>query len=69
MLNPSRVGDVKVTAGPGMRVVTPAMFKRLKQAVTAYALGTPVRGAGECPPGAGRRAGVEGRTVAAKRRR
>ncbi|WP_405763938.1 DEAD/DEAH box helicase family protein [Streptomyces sp. NBC_00080] len=36
MLHPSRVRDAKATAVPGMRVVTPAMFEKLKEAVTAY---------------------------------
>ncbi|MCX4993708.1 DEAD/DEAH box helicase family protein [Streptomyces sp. NBC_00568] len=37
MLHPSRVRDDKATAVPGMRVVTPALFEKLKVAVTAYA--------------------------------
>ncbi|MEV8346425.1 DEAD/DEAH box helicase family protein [Streptomyces niveus] len=37
MLHPSRVRDGKATAVPGMRVVTPALFEKLKEAVTAYA--------------------------------
>ncbi|MFK4196705.1 DEAD/DEAH box helicase family protein [Streptomyces sp. NPDC033754] len=37
MLHPSRVPDDKATAVPGMRVVTPALFEKLKEAVTSYA--------------------------------
>jgi hypothetical protein len=37
MLHPSRVADAKATAVPGMRVVTPASFARLKEAVDSYA--------------------------------
>lgn len=37
MLHPSRVSDAKATAVPGMRVVTPALFEKLKEAVTSYA--------------------------------
>ncbi|MFG2651182.1 DEAD/DEAH box helicase family protein [Streptomyces sp. NPDC048436] len=37
MLHPSRISDAKATAVPGMRVVTPALFERLKEAVTSYA--------------------------------
>lgn len=37
MLHSSRVCDAKATEVPGMRVVTPAMFEKLKEAVTSYA--------------------------------
>ncbi|MGP3974458.1 DEAD/DEAH box helicase [Streptomyces sp. 8N114] len=37
MLHPSRVSDAKATPPPGMRVVTPARFEKLKEAVTQYA--------------------------------
>lgn len=37
MLHPSRVSDAKATAVPGMRIVTPALFDKLKDAVTSYA--------------------------------
>ncbi|MEW2291002.1 hypothetical protein [Streptomyces sp. NPDC047841] len=37
MVHPSRVCDDKAIAVPGMRVVTPALFEKLKKAVTAYA--------------------------------
>ncbi|MFJ4695556.1 hypothetical protein [Streptomyces sp. NPDC088766] len=37
MLHPSRVSDDKATAVPGMRVVTPTLFEKLKEAVTSYA--------------------------------
>ncbi|MFF7146255.1 competence protein CoiA family protein [Streptomyces nodosus] len=37
MMHPSRVSDAKATAVPGMRVVTPELFKKLKEAVTSYA--------------------------------
>ncbi|MFI2078112.1 hypothetical protein [Streptomyces triculaminicus] len=37
MLRPSRISDAKATAVPGMRVVTLALFKKLKEAVTRYA--------------------------------
>ncbi|AIR96042.1 hypothetical protein [Streptomyces glaucescens] len=37
MLHPSRVADAKATAVPGMRVVTPASFAKLKEAVASYA--------------------------------
>ncbi|MFI1415700.1 DEAD/DEAH box helicase family protein [Streptomyces sp. NPDC020707] len=35
MLHPSRVSDAKAIAVPGMRVVTPALFEKLKEAVTS----------------------------------
>ncbi|MFK0025685.1 DEAD/DEAH box helicase family protein [Streptomyces sp. NPDC090798] len=50
MLHPSRVSDAKATAVPGMRVVTPALFEKLKEAVTSYAAalaGNPDRWADE----------------------
>jgi hypothetical protein len=37
MLHPSRISDAKAIAVPGMRVVTPALFAKLKEAVTSYA--------------------------------
>ncbi|MFE1782428.1 hypothetical protein ACFW9F_07515 [Streptomyces sp. NPDC059506] len=37
MLHPSRASDAKATAVPGMRVITPELFEKLKDAVTAYA--------------------------------
>ncbi|MGW1163713.1 helicase C-terminal domain-containing protein, partial [Streptomyces sp. NPDC002513] len=37
MLHPSRASDDKATGVPGMRVVTPALFEKLKDAVTSYA--------------------------------
>lgn len=37
MLHPSRVSDTKATPLPGMRVVTPEAFKKLKKAVMQYA--------------------------------
>jgi hypothetical protein len=37
MLHPSQVSDAKATPPPGMRVVTPALFAKLKDAVTRYA--------------------------------
>ncbi|MEU1661544.1 DEAD/DEAH box helicase family protein [Streptomyces griseofuscus] len=37
MLHPSQVIDAKAIAVPGMRVVTPALFEKLKEAVTSYA--------------------------------
>ncbi|MFI9835249.1 DEAD/DEAH box helicase family protein [Streptomyces sp. NPDC051913] len=37
MLHPSQVSDARATAVPGMRVVTPALFEKLKKAVTSYA--------------------------------
>lgn len=37
MLHPSRVCDAKATAVPGMRVIMPELFEKLKDAVTAYA--------------------------------
>ncbi|MET7543982.1 hypothetical protein [Streptomyces sp. NPDC005507] len=36
MLHPSRVSDSRATPVPGMRVVTPALFEKLKEAVTRY---------------------------------
>jgi hypothetical protein len=36
-LHPSQVADAKATAVPGMRVVTPASFAKLQEAVTSYA--------------------------------
>ncbi|WP_093868115.1 DEAD/DEAH box helicase family protein [Streptomyces sp. KS_5] len=50
MLHPSRVCDAKAIAVPGMRVVTPALFEKLKEAVTSYAAalaGSPDRWADE----------------------
>ncbi|MEV8334470.1 MULTISPECIES: hypothetical protein [Streptomyces] len=55
MLHPSQFSDARAIAVPGMRVVTPALFKKLKDAVTRYACalasspdrwtdGQPVRG-------------------------
>ncbi|MGJ3557993.1 hypothetical protein ACR6C2_00050 [Streptomyces sp. INA 01156] len=37
MVHPSRVSDAKANTVPGMRVVTPALFAKLKEAVTSYA--------------------------------
>lgn len=37
MLHPSQAADAKATAVPGMRVITPELFGKLKDAVTAYA--------------------------------
>ncbi|MER6401491.1 DEAD/DEAH box helicase family protein [Kitasatospora sp. NPDC001603] len=37
MLHPSQVRDTRAIAVSGMRVVTPALFKKLKEAVTSYA--------------------------------
>ncbi|MFH8485319.1 DEAD/DEAH box helicase family protein [Streptomyces longisporoflavus] len=37
MVHPNRVSDAKATAVPSMRVVTPALFDKLKEAVTRYA--------------------------------
>ncbi|MEV3972753.1 DEAD/DEAH box helicase family protein [Streptomyces sp. NPDC050698] len=37
MLHPSQVSDARATAVPAMRVVTPALFEKLKEAVTSYA--------------------------------
>ncbi|MET7728383.1 hypothetical protein [Streptomyces mirabilis] len=37
MLHPSRVSDAKATAVLGMRVVTPALFEKLKEAVASHA--------------------------------
>ncbi|GGV28633.1 hypothetical protein GCM10010260_81400 [Streptomyces filipinensis] len=36
MLHPSGVSDAEATAVPGMRIVTPALFDKLKGAVTRY---------------------------------
>jgi hypothetical protein len=50
MLHPSRVCDAKATAVPGMRVITPELFEKLKEAVTSYAAalaGSPDRWADE----------------------
>ncbi|WP_435607365.1 hypothetical protein [Streptomyces ardesiacus] len=37
MLHSSRAVDAKATAVPGMRVITPELFEKLKDAVTAFA--------------------------------
>lgn len=37
MLHPSRTCDVQGTPPPGMRVVTPAKFELLREAVTKFA--------------------------------
>ncbi|MER6354646.1 hypothetical protein ABT186_23210 [Streptomyces sp. NPDC001634] len=50
MLHPSWVSDDKATAVPGMRVVTPATFGKLREAVTSYAAAlasNPIRWADE----------------------
>ncbi|SDP61554.1 Replicative superfamily II helicase [Streptomyces sp. cf386] len=50
MLHPSQVSDARATAVPGMRVVTPPLFEKLKEAVTSYAAalaGSPDRWADE----------------------
>jgi Type III restriction enzyme, res subunit len=37
MLHPSRVSDANATPPPGMRIITPVMLDKLKEAVTSYA--------------------------------